>query len=213
MTGAGMCGVFIPDRVQARRWLCHTSQPLSYSIDLPLKMELIVCSETSAISTQTPGKHPKENILHSIYKFGFSLKILKAGHWFGVRSAGSWTTGCCCTSGCSRTVGGCWSWTSVQPTSILTTETWPQFTFLCLCLCLCRSVAYIYILIYRPVLLFFTVLNHKIINFNYMFLNRFYLESNNLTCKYYQLACTLFSSVNELLANCMISWSESLNIR
>jgi hypothetical protein len=31
-----------------------------------LKMEPIECSETSAISTQTPGKHPKENILHLI---------------------------------------------------------------------------------------------------------------------------------------------------
>jgi hypothetical protein len=36
----------------------------SYFIDLPLKMESLQCSETSAISTQTPGKHPKENILH-----------------------------------------------------------------------------------------------------------------------------------------------------
>jgi hypothetical protein len=27
-------------------------------------MEPIECSETSDISTQTPGKHPKENILH-----------------------------------------------------------------------------------------------------------------------------------------------------
>jgi hypothetical protein len=27
-------------------------------------MEPIHCSETSAISTQTPGKHPKENIFH-----------------------------------------------------------------------------------------------------------------------------------------------------
>jgi hypothetical protein len=33
-------------------------------IDLPLKMGPIQCSETSAISTQTPGKHPKENILY-----------------------------------------------------------------------------------------------------------------------------------------------------
>jgi hypothetical protein len=29
-----------------------------------MKMEPIGGSETSAISTQTPGKHPKENILH-----------------------------------------------------------------------------------------------------------------------------------------------------
>jgi hypothetical protein len=37
-----------------------------YFIDLPLKMEPIQCSETSAISIQTPGKHPKENILLDI---------------------------------------------------------------------------------------------------------------------------------------------------
>jgi hypothetical protein len=36
------------------------------------KMELIEGSETSAISNQTPGKHPKENILH--VKHGESLK-------------------------------------------------------------------------------------------------------------------------------------------
>jgi hypothetical protein len=35
-------------------------------------MEPIECSETSAISTQTPGKYPKENILH--IKHGESLK-------------------------------------------------------------------------------------------------------------------------------------------
>jgi hypothetical protein len=35
-------------------------------------MELIEGSETSAISNQTPGKHPKENILD--VKHGESLK-------------------------------------------------------------------------------------------------------------------------------------------
>jgi hypothetical protein len=35
-------------------------------------MELIEGSETSAIRNQTPGKHPKENILH--VKHGESLK-------------------------------------------------------------------------------------------------------------------------------------------
>jgi len=29
-----------------------------------MKMELIQCSETSAIRTQMPGNYPKENILH-----------------------------------------------------------------------------------------------------------------------------------------------------
>jgi len=42
------------------------------SIDLPMKMEPIKCSETSAFSTQTPGRYPKENALHT--KHGESLK-------------------------------------------------------------------------------------------------------------------------------------------
>jgi hypothetical protein len=52
-------------------WTCPvkiplTSQPLSYCIDLSMKMEPIEGSETSAISTQTPGKHPKGNIKHGV---------------------------------------------------------------------------------------------------------------------------------------------------
>jgi hypothetical protein len=46
-----------------------------YCIELPKNMELIEGSETSAISNQTPGKHPKENILH--VKHGESLKSRK----------------------------------------------------------------------------------------------------------------------------------------
>jgi hypothetical protein len=43
---------------------CFTCNMFSfYCILLPKKMELIEDSETSAISNQTPGKHPKENIL------------------------------------------------------------------------------------------------------------------------------------------------------
>jgi hypothetical protein len=38
-------------------------------------MEPIDGSETSAISNQTPGKHPKENLLH--VKQGESLKLRK----------------------------------------------------------------------------------------------------------------------------------------
>jgi len=34
-------------------------------IHLPVKIELIEGSETSAISTVTPGNYPKENILHN----------------------------------------------------------------------------------------------------------------------------------------------------
>ena len=35
-----------------------------YFIHLPMKMELIESSETSAIRTQTQRNYPKENILH-----------------------------------------------------------------------------------------------------------------------------------------------------
>jgi len=38
-------------------------------IHLPMKMEPIECSETSAIRTQTPGNYPKENILYQIPYF------------------------------------------------------------------------------------------------------------------------------------------------
>ena len=36
----------------------------SFFIHLPLKMEPIEGSETSAFRTQTPGNYPKENTLH-----------------------------------------------------------------------------------------------------------------------------------------------------
>jgi hypothetical protein len=36
----------------------------NFFLHLPMKMELIEGSETSAFKTQTPGKYPKENILH-----------------------------------------------------------------------------------------------------------------------------------------------------
>ena len=40
-----------------------------------MKMEEIVCSETSAIRTQTPGNYPKDNMLHT--EHGESLKSRK----------------------------------------------------------------------------------------------------------------------------------------
>jgi hypothetical protein len=49
--------------------------PCTYIITsnlLPRKMVQIECSETSAIINQTPGNHPKEDILYS--KHGESLK-------------------------------------------------------------------------------------------------------------------------------------------
>jgi len=43
-----------------------------YFIHLPMKMEPIVSTETSAIRTQTPGNYPKRNKLH--LEHGESLK-------------------------------------------------------------------------------------------------------------------------------------------
>jgi len=44
---------------------------LSYFIHLPMKMELIEGSETSAISIVTPGNYPKENILHLLLYYAY----------------------------------------------------------------------------------------------------------------------------------------------
>ena len=49
-----------------------TILPLTYFIHLPMKMEPIVSSETSAIKSQTPGNYPKRNKLH--LQHGKSLK-------------------------------------------------------------------------------------------------------------------------------------------
>jgi len=40
-------------------------------IHLPMKMELIERSETSAISTQTPGRYPKGNTLQEATKLRY----------------------------------------------------------------------------------------------------------------------------------------------
>ena len=45
---------------------------MKYFIHLPMKMEPIVSSETSAIRTQTPGNYPKRNKLN--LEHGESLK-------------------------------------------------------------------------------------------------------------------------------------------
>jgi hypothetical protein len=64
MTRVDMCVVFILERVVAgpHTYIQHTSQPESFFLHLPMKMEPIEGSETSAFKTQTPGKYPKENI-------------------------------------------------------------------------------------------------------------------------------------------------------
>jgi hypothetical protein len=41
-----------------------------------MKMEPIKCSETSAFSTQTPGRYPKENALHIKHGESFRSNIL-----------------------------------------------------------------------------------------------------------------------------------------
>ena len=53
-------------------YISRTILPLTYFIRLPMKMVLIVSSETSAIRTQTPGNYPKRNKLH--LEHGESLK-------------------------------------------------------------------------------------------------------------------------------------------
>jgi len=42
---------------------------MKYFIHLPMKMEPIVSSETSAIRTQTPGNYPKRNNLYNSFVY------------------------------------------------------------------------------------------------------------------------------------------------
>ena len=55
---------------------------MKYFIHLPMKMEPIVSSETSAIRTQTPGNYPKRNTLH--LEHGESLKTRIFYYCFGL---------------------------------------------------------------------------------------------------------------------------------
>jgi len=50
---------------------------MKYFIHLPMKMEPIVSSETSAIRTQTPGNYPKRNKLHLKYKLLLCCSFVK----------------------------------------------------------------------------------------------------------------------------------------
>ena len=64
-------------------YIPHTILPLTYFIHLPMKMDPIVSSETSAVRTQTPGNYPKRNKLH--LEHGESLKTrLKCLHFPGI---------------------------------------------------------------------------------------------------------------------------------
>ena len=58
------------DRLQTRKQKSKT-----FFLHLPRKMEPIEGSETSAFKPQTPGKYPKENILHkniTVYVMGYT---------------------------------------------------------------------------------------------------------------------------------------------
>jgi hypothetical protein len=46
---------------------------------LPMKMEQIECSETSAYKIQTPGNHPEENIQHTEQGESLKSRIKKVG--------------------------------------------------------------------------------------------------------------------------------------
>ena len=62
---------------------------------LPMKMEWIEGSETSAISIVTPGNYPKENILHT--EHGESLKSKKNNKFSGKKNKNScraWRSTC-----------------------------------------------------------------------------------------------------------------------
>ena len=51
------------------RFYLHGHVDEEFFIHLPMKMEPIEGSETSAIRTKTPGNYPKENILHNFYTY------------------------------------------------------------------------------------------------------------------------------------------------
>ena len=53
----------LPCHIPSEYKYTHTSQPESFFLHLPRKMEPIEGSKTSAFKPQTPGKYPKENIL------------------------------------------------------------------------------------------------------------------------------------------------------
>ena len=78
------------------RQTLEVSKPLCYEcgsivlflscLHLPMKMEPIVSSETSAIRTQTPGNYPKRNKLHWIYSVYTFFQRLRR---IGMRKCGS----------------------------------------------------------------------------------------------------------------------------
>ena len=59
-----------------RNTLSVPSSKSGVTSHLPLKMEQIECSETSAYINQTPGNHPQENKQHSEHGGSLKSKIL-----------------------------------------------------------------------------------------------------------------------------------------
>ena len=51
------------------------------SYHLPMKMEQIECSETSAYIIQTPGNYPKENIIYSEQGESLKSRISISYYW------------------------------------------------------------------------------------------------------------------------------------
>ena len=64
---------------------------VSYFIHLPMKMEPIVSSETSAIRTQTPGNYPKRNnlqiqFLSQVTNYKFQTKCQLNIHYIRMKN-------------------------------------------------------------------------------------------------------------------------------
>jgi len=85
---------------------------MKYFIHLPMKMELIVSSEMSAIRTQTPGNYPKRNKLH--LEHGESLKtriILQYSQFNLYLQTRCCSSISCCVGMCCGAVARCTSHT------------------------------------------------------------------------------------------------------
>ena len=67
-------------------FLLGNSRASEFFIHLPMKMELIEGSETSAIRTQTPGNYQKENILHSVRYLEHTRQAMRILRNNGARS-------------------------------------------------------------------------------------------------------------------------------
>jgi len=71
-------GVFIREKF----WLENSLSQLAQAIFEPMKMEQIVCSETSAYKIQTPGNYPQESIHHSEHGESLKSRTLRICYFF-----------------------------------------------------------------------------------------------------------------------------------